>query len=69
MLTINDAACSWRVTRNSRPEDQSLEKAKKTKYAAREDVRTLSVVFRHFIPYSPRAHGHMTDSAYREDHY
>ena len=30
-------------------------------------VRTLSVVFRHFIPYGPRAHGHMTDRACCED--
>jgi len=38
-----------------------------TERAGSGPVRTLSVVFRHFIPYGPRAHGHMTDRACRED--
>jgi hypothetical protein len=35
--------------------------------AASGPARTLSVVFRDFIPHGPRAHGHMTDRACRED--
>ena len=37
--------------------------------AGSELARTLSVIVRGFTRPSPRAHGHMTDRACREDHY
>jgi hypothetical protein len=52
-----------------RPKTRVSTKAKKLKHAGREAIRTLSVVVHDFTDASPRVHGRMTDSAYREDRY